>query len=177
MNIDEARQACKNGAVAAFISGTLTTIVVAVALLGDSDGNLTLWNDPTNFVDIALIFGCGVGMLKYSRTAAVSIFLYFVISKTAIALETGQTTGLLITLAFLFYFGKAVLGSYAYKKAMKADNPEFRSAPRLESRRRRPMPWLRSVRPGLRTADAESRSSSPPAVPKTCPGACSGFLI
>jgi hypothetical protein len=130
MHIDEARQACKNGAVAAFISGTLTTIVVAVALRGDSGGNLALWNDPTNLVDIALIFGCGVGMLKYSRTAAVSIFLYFVISKTAIALETGQATGLLITLAFLFYFGKAVHGSFAYKKAMKADNPEFRSAPR-----------------------------------------------
>lgn len=130
MNIDEAKQACKNGAIAAFISGTLTTIVVTIALLGDPAGDLAMWNDPTNFVDIVLIFACAVGMLKYSRTAAVSILLYFIISKTAIALETGQATGVVITLVFLYYFGKAVQGSFAYKKAMQAENPEFRSAPR-----------------------------------------------
>ena len=130
MNIDAARQACKNGAIAAFISGTLTTFVVAIAMLTDSAGDLSLWNDPTNFVDVVLIFGCAFGMLKCSRTASITIFLYFIISKAAISLETGQTTGLFMTLIFLFYFAKAIQGSFAYKKAMKAENPEFRSAPR-----------------------------------------------
>lgn len=130
MNIEEAMKACRNGAMAAFVSGALTSIVVAVAMLGDSNGDLALWNDPTNFVDIALILGCAVGMLKYSRTAAVSVFVYFLISKAAITLESGQTSGLFVSLVFLYYFGKAIQGSFAYKKIRRSEDPEFRSAPR-----------------------------------------------
>ncbi len=130
MHIDEAKQACKNGAIAAFVSGTLTTLVVAVAMLSDSPGELASWNDPTNVVDIVLIFGCAIGMLKFSRTASVTIFIYFIISKAAITLETGQTSGLVVTFVFLFFFAKSIQGSFAYKKLKKAEDPEFRSVPR-----------------------------------------------
>ena len=130
MNIEEAKQACKNGATAAFISGTLTTLVVAFAMLNDSAGDLAVWNDPTNVVDITLIFACAIGMLKFSRTASITVFIYFIVSKAAITLETGQTTGLAMTFIFLFFFAKAIQGSFAYKKHMKAEDPQFRSAPR-----------------------------------------------
>lgn len=130
MHMEEAKKACKNGAIAAFVSGTLTTVVVVIAMLSDSNGDLALWNDPTNFVDIVLIFGCAIAMLKQSRTAAVTIFVYFIIAKVAIALETGESTGIAISLLFLYYFGKAIQGSFAYKKLKLAENPEFRSAPR-----------------------------------------------
>lgn len=130
MNIEEAMKACRNGATAAFVSGTLTTIIVAIAMLGDSGGELALWNDPTNLVDIVLIFGCALGMLKFSRTAAVSVFVYFIISKAAITLESGQTSGLFMSLVFLYFFGKAIQGSFTYKKLRKVENADFRSAPR-----------------------------------------------
>jgi hypothetical protein len=130
MNMDEAIKACKNGATAAFISGTMTTLLVATAMLRDTSDELALWNDPTNLVDIVLIFGCAFGMLKYSRTAAVSIFVYFIISKTAITLETGQTSGLVMSFVFLYFFARAIQGSFAYKKLRKAEDPEFRAAPR-----------------------------------------------
>lgn len=130
MNMDEARQACKNGAIAAFISGTITMLVVAYAMMSDTSGELALWNDPTNAVDIVLIFACAIGMLKCSRTAAVSIFVYFIISKAAITLETGQTSGLAMSLVFLYFFGKAIQGSFAWKKLKKAEDPGYRSAPR-----------------------------------------------
>jgi hypothetical protein len=130
MNIEEAKQACKNGATAAFISGTLTTLVVAFAMLNDSAGDLAVWNDPINVVDITLIFACAIGMLKFSRTASITVFIYFIVSKATITLETGQTTGLAMTFIFLFFFAKAIQGSFAYKKHMKAEDPQFRSAPR-----------------------------------------------
>ena len=129
MNMEEARKACKNGAIAAFISGTLTTFVVGIAMLDESNGELALWNDPSNFVDIVLIFGCAAAMLKNSRTAAITIFIYFIIAKAAISLETGQTSGMAISLLFLFYFGRAIQGSFAYKKLKREENPDYRSAP------------------------------------------------
>ena len=44
-------------------------------------------------------------------------------------LETGQTSGLVMTFVFLYFFGKAIQGSFAYKKIRKQEDPEFRSAP------------------------------------------------
>jgi hypothetical protein len=130
MDIVEAKKACKNGAAAAFISGITTTLFVGFAMLTDAAGMMAIWNDPTNLVDIVLIFGCAIGMLRFSRTAAVSIFVYFILAKAAIALETGQTSGLALTLVFLFFFARAIQGSFSYKKLRKAEDPAFRSAPR-----------------------------------------------
>ncbi len=130
MDREEAIKHCKNGAVAAFISAAVTAAVVFFALNSNADGDLAYFNDPVIFVDVLLIVGCAIGMLRKSRAAAVTIFIYFAISKIAITLETGQASGLGAAFLFLYFFGKAIQGSFAYHKLMKAENPDYQPAAR-----------------------------------------------
>ncbi len=107
MTRDEASRACKNGGYAAFISAAITTAVVISALLSNApDGFLAPFNDPINFADIVLILACGFGMLRKSRAAAITIFIYFIFAKVFIGLETGSTAGIGGSLIFLYFFGK-----------------------------------------------------------------------
>jgi len=130
MDRDEAIKHCKNGAVAAFISAVITAAVVYFAVSTDADGELGYFNDPIIFIDVLLIAGCAIGMLRKSRAAAITIFIYFVISKIVITLETGNTSGLGVAFLFLYFYGKAIQGSFTYHKLVKAENPDYRPAAR-----------------------------------------------
>lgn len=130
MDKEEAIKYSKAGATAAFISGSLTTAVVLYAMLTNAKGALGLWNDPSNFIDILLILSCAIGMLRYSRAAAITIFVYFILSKVLIGLETGGMPSLGIALLFLYYFGRAILGIFVYHKIQKEQDPNYRSAPK-----------------------------------------------
>lgn len=128
MELREAAKASKNGAIAAFISGGVTTFIFLYATGTNTQGDLALWNDPAIVIDIILIFTCAFGMLRKSRTAAVSIFVYFVLSKIYIVAETGNTTGLGPALIFLYYYGRAIQGTFAYHRIKKAEVPDYRPA-------------------------------------------------
>lgn len=130
MTREESIKAAKHGAIAAFVSGTITTIIVAIAIFNNSEGALRIWNDPLNFIDIVLVFGCAIGMLRRSRTAAVVILVYFIISKILIWTETGKISGIALSLVFIYYFAKAVQGTFAYHKIEKAENPDYKPTPK-----------------------------------------------
>lgn len=130
MNREEAIKATKNGAIAACISGTLTLVIVAIAIFNNNDNALALWNDPANFFDIILIFACAYGVYKKSRTAAIVLFVYFIISKIFIGIETGKVTGIFISLIFLYFYGKAIQGAFAYKKIEKTENSNYKPTPK-----------------------------------------------
>lgn len=130
MDKEQAIKASKAGAIAAFISGGLTSAVVVFAILTNAKGSLGLWNDPAMFFDIFLIFSCGIGMLRYSRSAAIVIGCYFVLTKIVIGFETGQISGIGMALVFLYYFGRAIQGTFVYHRIQKEQNPDYRSAPK-----------------------------------------------
>jgi len=104
MNKEEAIKYSKAGATAAFISAGLTTAIVLFAILTNAEGSLGSFNDPYNFIDILLVLSCAIGMMRYSRAAAITIFVYFIISKVLIGLETGRMPTLGIALLFLYFF-------------------------------------------------------------------------
>ena len=131
MNREEAIKATKNGAIAACISGSLTLIIVVIAIFSNNDDTLALWNDPFNFFDILLIFACAYGIYKKSRTAAIVLFVYFIISKIFIGLETGKISGIFISLIFLYFYGKAIQGAFSYKKIEKSENPSYKPTPKV----------------------------------------------
>ncbi len=124
MNIDEAQSATKHGSNAAFVSAAFTFLAVAGALFADSSA-LEFMNDPLNFIDVILIAAFGFGMRRHSRAAAVVMFVYFVFSKILIAAETGAMTGLVASLIFLYFFGGAIRGSFAYHKIRHSSDPEY----------------------------------------------------
>jgi hypothetical protein len=132
MNREEAIKATKNGAIAACVSGGATIVVVAIAILINDNDKLKIWNDYSNLIDVFLIFGCAYGIhYKKSRFAAVLLFLYFIIARIFMGIETGRPTGALIGLVFLYFYGKAIQGAFTFHKIEKVENPNYKSSSKL----------------------------------------------
>jgi hypothetical protein len=129
MNRAEAIKATNQGAIAAGISGLLTAVVYQIAVSTNATGDdaLAYWNDHLLIFDIGLIFLCAFFIFKRSRIAAVTMLVYFILAKVVIGLETGSLGGIGISLVFLFFFGKAVWGAFAYHAIEKAENPDYKS--------------------------------------------------
>lgn len=128
MNKNEAIKATINGAIAACISAAITIIIILIAIRADAEGRLALFNDPFNFLDVALILACAFGVYKKSRVASVLIFIYFLVSKIIISIETQSYGGLGVGLVFLYFYGNAIRGSFVYHKLEKEENPDYKSA-------------------------------------------------
>jgi len=71
-----------------------------------------------------------MGMLRYSRSAAIIICVYFIVSKIVIGLETGKISGIGMGLVFVYYFGRAIQGTFVYHRMQKEQNPDYRCAPK-----------------------------------------------
>jgi hypothetical protein len=116
----EAIQAAKNGAIAAALSGIVTLGLVIFALYSNSEDDFRIWNDPSNFFDVWLVFLCAFGMYRKSRAAAVVIFVYFIISKIYVGLSLGRIPNLAIGLVFLYFYGKAIQGTFVFHRLERA---------------------------------------------------------
>ncbi|MAM69867.1 MAG: hypothetical protein CMP91_01810 [Gammaproteobacteria bacterium] len=130
MTREEALEANKHGAIAACISGLITIVVVIIALTSDSDGIFSYWRDPLNLIDAVLIFLCAYGMYKNSRTAAVFIFVYFIIARVVIGIESGSFSGLGVSIIFLYFYGKAIQGTFTFHKLQKEADPTYKASPK-----------------------------------------------
>lgn len=131
MNREEALKAIKSGSIAAYISGGLTLAVFLIASFSNASGELGHWNDPAILFDILLIFGCAYGISRKSRFAAVFIFLYFILSKIYIGIELGRMSGLAMGLVFLYFYGKAIQGTFVFHKIEKSENPNYKPTSKL----------------------------------------------
>ena len=127
MNKTEAVKATRNGAIAACISAALTLIVVLIAVGSDAGGKLAVWNDPWNILDVVFILACAFGMYRKSRTASVLIFVYFLASKAIIAIESQSYGSIGPALIFLYFYGRAIQGSFTFHKLEKQENPNYKS--------------------------------------------------
>ncbi|MEP5764320.1 MAG: hypothetical protein ABJ308_06990 [Halieaceae bacterium] len=130
MDRNEAIAATKNGAIAATISGVLTLLVTAFAIYSSADGDLAFFNDSTSFIDVAFLLVCALGVYRKSRAAAIVVFVYFIISKIIMGVSMGRVPGLAVSLIFLYFFGKAIQGSFVYHRLEKAENPNYKAPSR-----------------------------------------------
>jgi hypothetical protein len=128
MTRDDSISAIRNGAIAALISAAVTLLVVAISVFGGEADGQSYFNDPYLFIDVVLILILAFGIYRKSRLAAVVMFVYFLLSKIMIGVETGKVSGLFIAIIFLYYFGKAIQGTFAFHKLEKAENPDYRAA-------------------------------------------------
>ena len=134
MKKNEAIRAARNGAIAAAISGIVTLAMTVFALSSNTDGDFAPWNDPSALVGSFLIFACAFGMYRKSRASAIVIFVYFTVSKIVMGISEGNVQGqglsIFIGLIFIYFYGKAVQGTFAYHRLEKAKNPDYEAAPR-----------------------------------------------
>ena len=128
MNKSEAIRATRNGAIAACVSAAVTVVVAVIAISTDAGGKLAFFNDPFVFLDIALVLGCAFGMYRKSRVASVLLFVYFIASKIIVHAETQSYGGIGVALVFLYFYGRAVLGSFRYHQLEKEQDPDYKAA-------------------------------------------------
>ena len=103
----------KAATIAGLISGCLTLLFTVIAIFArDVTGFVDAWS----LVDVFLIFGLTFGIHRKSRSCAVGMLVYFVISKIYIYMQTGKASGVLFAAIFLYYYFRGVLGTFAYHK-------------------------------------------------------------
>ena len=128
-NLDDATHDIKQASIAAFLSAAMSTLVIVVAIVTSAEGAFGPFADPINFIDVALVVACGVGLRFYSRTAAVTLVIYFILAKIFIMLENGRPSGLLFTMIWLYFYWKGIRGTFAYHRLRKEADSSYRSTP------------------------------------------------
>ncbi len=126
MDLQSAEKSIRRGAVAGFIVAGLTFLLVSSAISVGAGGRLEAWNDPWNYLDAIIAAVLSFGVLRRSRTAAVILFVYFLSSQILQFVETGRPTGFVMAVVFLFFFGKAIRGTFRYHNIRKEMDPEYR---------------------------------------------------
>ncbi len=130
MNLREAEDSIKRGVYAGLIFGALVAAISLIAMSQDDKGSLSYWDDPWMFAEVALILVITFGVSRKSRAAAIALFLYYLVSRVALMVELNTVPGvggILFTIIFLFVFGKAIFGSFAYHRIRKIEDPEYKA--------------------------------------------------
>ena len=131
MDINSAVKATRNGAIAAFISAGIAFLFTMIAIFGNADdGSLKDWNDPSVFFDVIIILACGYGILRHSRAAAICMFIYLIMAKIYIGLDTGRIPGFGMALIFLYFYARSIQGAFVYHKIQKVEDQNYKSAPK-----------------------------------------------
>lgn len=125
---ESAKRAIRSGMKAAIVLGAISAAVVSYAIYTGSE-SLGYYNDPFFFFDIILVFACAFGLYRRSRAAAVILTCHYVVSIAARTLDTGQVSWIAVVI-FMYYFLKAVRGTFAYHSIQREGNPEYRAASR-----------------------------------------------
>jgi len=115
MDLATAEKHIKRAWIVGTISGSLTLLLLLIASLSDDflpQLGLDLWS----LIDVALIFGLAYGIYRKSRTCAIILFGYFIISKIFMMIEMGQVGSLAISLLFLYFLFQGIRGSWAYHR-------------------------------------------------------------
>jgi len=114
--IEAAENAIRGGFIACLISLGITLIVTILGATGSLD--MGFGTDWTMLIDVGLIAIFAIGIWFKSRTAATLMFLYFLASKI-ILLMAGQFNGIIMGVIFLYFYGRAMIGSFRYHDLVK----------------------------------------------------------
>lgn len=138
MNRDQAMKATRNGALAAMIAAVVTFVMGLVAMVFDStEGILGYYNNEYGitmvFLDVILFLALAYGVSKHSRVVSILLLMTFLMGKLYLLgvdgpefLTPGQPFYVfsITTLIFIYFFAKAVQGSFVYHQIEKRNNPE-----------------------------------------------------
>lgn len=127
MNKEQALESINRGFIAAIFVGLVTTGFGIYGLwIGLNSHNL--WNDVSfGIFDGILIFICSYFIYRKSRLASTLFFIYFIMSKIYLSVLLGKLAGLGLGLIFIYFFFRAMQGTFAYHKIEKAENIEYKN--------------------------------------------------
>jgi len=112
----DAEKAIRAGFTACLISLGMTLIITILSATGSVA--LGPGGDWTMLFDVGLIAVFAIGIWFKSRVAATLMFIYFLLSKL-LQLADGQLNGIIVSLVFLFFYGRAMIGTFRYHSLVK----------------------------------------------------------
>ena len=134
-NKRDAEYALRNGAIAACILAAATTIFIiagiAFEIVRDRVRDRGIYFGAWNFLDVFIILACALGMYRKSRVATVMVFVYFLISRLDALNQHFSYFSFVIMVVVLFFYGKAIQGSFAFHRLQRADNPNYKATSKL----------------------------------------------
>ena len=115
-------------------SGVIAGMVVFGILLGQfliaqlsqtSHPALTGLEDPWAVVDIIVVFLLLWGITRHSRLSAILLFSLYLVDKIMGFLQTGSFALIIIGSIFLFFFARAIKGTFDYHKLMRRADENY----------------------------------------------------
>lgn len=102
-------------------------LVVTALTISDSAG---FDISALSLIDAAFVCGLAFGIHKKSRVCAVTMLVYFIISKAIQLIEMGGTTFMIpVALICLYYYWMGVVGTFGYHKHIRTQkNQAFADA-------------------------------------------------
>ncbi len=123
MELEDAKSKIKLAGVLGLVVAAWTAFVVLATLRGYGSELLQYFADPWMFLDVLLVAGLSIGVLRKNRLAACLLFAYFGLSKILIALETGKPGSLIVTVLLLTIFGRGVQAAFVYHRLNPSPAP------------------------------------------------------
>jgi hypothetical protein len=133
MDYYDAEKAVKGAAIITIIIFFISLLKIFFTLMAGTEQNATTFlSNPWNYLDYLFLIVGAVMLLRYSRAAAVLLFLYYLFSKVVqfSSIESSATmiVGGIISLLFIYFYVQGIRGAYAYHRLKKAENPEYQAA-------------------------------------------------
>lgn len=127
----EAQKHIRTGAILAYVSASLTLLMMLVSLWTAAEGALGFFGSPAILIDVFILAALATSILiKHSRTAATLLVVYFIAAKASQVLETGSVTGMGLGLVFFYFFARAAQATFVWHKLEFRENPEYRPTKR-----------------------------------------------
>lgn len=128
MDLPVAEKAIRYGSNLGFFVAFVLVLGVILAGLTNLGGVLDQWNDPWILVDAAIVAALALGVRRRSRTCAIGLTSFYVISKAIGYVEEGRASGILVVAIFTYYFAKSIQGTFVYHKLRREQEPQYRAA-------------------------------------------------
>jgi hypothetical protein len=128
-SIEQAKRYSRQAGFAAFlIGGSMTLLHLLAANISSQDPRSSYFADPWILIDIALIFLCGVGLLRCSRVAAIIMLIEYTLGMVdkALTLENINPISAIPAIAFVLLLGRGAKGAFAYHRIRKEMDPDYK---------------------------------------------------
>lgn len=114
-------RAIRAGAIAAFVSASITALLIVLAPMMATSGETVLSRaiSPWNFVDVGILAVLGILVLCRSRIAATFLMIYFVADTISLWSTAGEPVGLVMRVILFSLYFAAVRGTYRWHRLQR----------------------------------------------------------
>jgi hypothetical protein len=127
MDLPAAEKAIRQGSDLGFFVAIVSLLGGILATTTNSSGFLEQWNDPWIFVAGVLFAGLALGVRRRSRTCAIGLTAFYVVSMISQYIMTGRASCFVVPGILTFFFAKSIEGTFVYHKLRGEEEPEYRA--------------------------------------------------